>query len=130
MPWQPICPYCNGPAKLIDSSIVYGTSYGWIWDCRPCDAYVGVHKDSREHAPLGTLANRELREWRKRAHRVFDPLWKSGRIKRREAYRIMREIMNLDEEDAHIAMFTVEQCKQLIQLLAKLPAPADAKEEA
>lgn len=115
-----LCPYCGCPAVLTDSAVVYGTSYGMIWDCRPCDAYVGVHKNSLHHWPLGTLANRELREWRKRAHRVFDPLWKSGRMKCREAYGIMREMMNLDEEDAHIAMFTVEQCQRLIEICTSI----------
>jgi len=43
--------------------------------CKEDDAYVGTHKNSRKS--LGTMANKELRERRKKAHRVLDPLWKS-----------------------------------------------------
>ena len=72
------CPYCQKPAVLEDSAVVYRwRSYGMIWRCAPCDAYVGTHKNSRQHAPLGRLANKELREWKKAAHRAFDPVWKN-----------------------------------------------------
>ena len=69
-----VCPYCGQVAVLVDSSIVYGRSFGLIYLCAPCDAYVGTHKGSPRHAPLGTLANKELREARLKAHEILDPL--------------------------------------------------------
>jgi len=43
------CPYCKGETKYVDSSLVYGRSYGMMYLCEPCDAYVGVHhKTSKE----------------------------------------------------------------------------------
>jgi hypothetical protein len=42
-----------------------------IYLCVPCDAYVGTHKNSKDHKPLGFLANRGLREARKAAHLVL-----------------------------------------------------------
>jgi hypothetical protein len=111
------CPYCGNEAKLVDSSIVYGKSYGKIWDCRPCDAYVGVHKNNDENIPLGRLANRELRHWKIKAHDAFDPLWKSKKMNRKSAYSFMQEIMGLTPEQAHIGLFDVEQCKLLIEKL-------------
>ena len=114
------CPYCGQPAKLVDSATVYhGRSYGMIWDCRPCDAYVGVHKNSRDFKPLGRLANRELRGWKQRAHAAFDPLWLGlgAKMKRWEAYAFMQQAMGLTSEDAHIGKFTVEDCKNLVSIL-------------
>ncbi len=114
---QVICPYCNQPAKLVDSVTVYRKSYGMIWDCRPCDAYVGAHKNSPRHAPLGRLANKELREWKKLAHAAFDPLWMGGKYSRPEAYKWMQEVMSISSDDAHIGKFDVDKCKQLVRLL-------------
>src|SRR3990172_3378996 len=88
-----ICPYCNEEALLIDSKDYYsnGVSYGMMYFCRPCNAYVGCHKNSKEHKPLGILANRELRELRKEAHKLFDPLWQSKKMARKKAYKILYE---------------------------------------
>ena len=112
------CPYCGQPAKLVDSALVYGgRSYGMIWDCRPCDAYVGTHKNSKDNAPLGRLANKELREWKKRAHAVFDHLWKSGQMTRPQAYKHLQKIMGMSAGEAHIGMFDVTGCKRLVVAL-------------
>lgn len=113
-----ICPYCKKPAKLVDSAIVYGgKSYGLIWDCRPCDAYVGIHKNDGRNAPLGRLANKELRAYKRHAHSVFDPLWQSGRMSRHEAYRTLQKLMGMSPKEAHIGEFDVADCKKLIQLM-------------
>jgi hypothetical protein len=36
---------------------------------------VGCHKGTTK--PLGRLADAELREWKKRAHAAFDPVWQA-----------------------------------------------------
>ena len=114
----PICPYCKQPAKLVDSATVYnGRSYGMIWDCRPCDAYVGVHKDSLTYEPLGRLANAELRVWKMKAHAAFNPLWESGTMSRSEAYALMQKLMGMTADEAHIGKFDVPECKKLIEQL-------------
>jgi len=110
------CPYCNNKAVLVDSKIVYARSYGNIWYCEPCKAWVGVHKNSN-NKPLGRLANAELREWRKKAHRAFDPLWKTGKYKRNEAYKMMTSKLNISVKDCHIGMFDIEMCKRLINYI-------------
>ena len=113
-----ICDYCKNPAELVDSKEIYGRSYGMAWLCRSCDAWVGCHKNSKkQHAPLGRLANAELRKWKIRAHAAFDPLWKSGEMKRAQAYKIMAEILNIPTNKAHIGMLDVGQCKKLVDAL-------------
>lgn len=111
------CPYCGQQAEYVDSAVIYGRSYGMVYLCRPCDAYVGVHKGTDQ--PLGRLANRELRRWRNRAHAMFDPLWQKGRFRRRrnDAYAWLAEKMGLPKEETHIAMFDIPQCKQVIQIM-------------
>jgi hypothetical protein len=113
-----ICPYCIKPAKLVDSIVVYRTaSYGMMWLCAPCDAYVGTHRDSKQHIPLGRLANAELRKWKIRAHAAFDPLWKNGEMSRGKAYLLMQDLMGISAGQAHIGEFTVDDCKLLIEKL-------------
>lgn len=111
------CPYCGRKAEYVDSAEIYGKSYGMVYLCRPCDAYVGVHDGT--DTPLGRLANRELRRWRNRAHAAFDPLWQQGPYRRRrnDAYAWLAGKMGLTKEETHIAMFDVEQCKQVIQIM-------------
>jgi len=117
------CPYCGAFARLKDSIEVYGRSYGMIWDCRPCDAYVGVHKDSPTHYPLGRLANKELREWKMKAHAAFDPLWKSGKMTRSEAYKALGAKLRMSPARTHIGWFDVEQCQAVVAAAQELSEP-------
>lgn len=115
-----ICPYCGAQADYTDSKNIYhGHSYGMIYICRACDAYVGVHSGS--DMPKGTLANAELRYWRRLAHAAFDPLWQSGAFYRRRnaAYSWLSEKMALSKEETHIGMFGVEACKKLINIISQ-----------
>lgn len=109
----PTCPECGNPGRLVDSSIVYGRSYGPIWYCDCCKGatYVGCHKGTNE--PLGTMATARLRYYRKRAHAAFDPLWKNktAKMDRDEAYWWLASRMGLEKDECHIAMFDEEQCK-------------------
>jgi hypothetical protein len=109
-----ICPYCGNETKFMTSKEFYGIDYGTnIYVCYPCDAYVGTHGKSKN--PLGTPANRELREMRKYAHSMFDPLWKRRKMNRTNAYKWMQQVMDLPPEKAHIGMFNEEQCWKLIK---------------
>lgn len=113
------CDYCGRRAEYVDSKVVYGKSYGKIYLCRQCMAYVGVHKGTDK--PLGRLANAELRYWKKAAHAVFDPLWQRGPYKgyRNAAYAWLAEKMSLPLEKTHIGMFDVGQCRQAISIINK-----------
>lgn len=50
------CDYCGRQAEYVDSKVVYGKSYGMMYLCRNCMAYVGVHKGTDK--PLGRLAQK------------------------------------------------------------------------
>jgi hypothetical protein len=92
-----------------------------IYLCRPCKAWVGVHKGTDK--PLGRLANKELREWKIKAHAAFDPLWKakmsqghSKKSARNSGYAWLAEQMGIPREACHVGMFDVEQCKRVVEI--------------
>lgn len=112
-----LCPYCGRQAEYVDSAEIYhGVSYGMIYLCRPCNAYVGVHKGTDK--PKGSLADERLRAWRQAAHAAFDPLWKFGRFygRRRAAYQWLAQKTGLPPSKTHIGMFDVEQCREAIEI--------------
>lgn len=107
-----ICPYCNNITEYVDSSIIYGKSYGMIYLCTPCNAYVGVHKNSDK--ALGRLANVELRYWKKEAHKYFDIIWKEKHEKRPALYKHLSRHLGLPSEYTHIGMFSIDTCKKVV----------------
>lgn len=115
------CPYCNRPTKYVDSAVVYSRSYGKIYYCSDCQAWVGVHKGTNK--ALGRLANAELREWKIEAHKYFDPLWQkkmqqglSKTQARRRAYKWLAGLMGIPASETHIGMFDVDQCKRVVEI--------------
>ncbi len=116
-----ICPYCGGKTEFVDSIEVYSISYGMIYLCRPCKAWVGIHKDRNE--ALGRLANSELREAKKEAHFYFDKLWsakvekgiKKGKA-RGKAYAWLSEELGTKRDETHIGWFDVDMCKKVVDL--------------
>jgi len=118
------CQYCSNDAELIDSKEIYGRSYGMAWICRPCDAYVGTHMNSKDHKPLGKLANKPTREARKRAHAAFDPLWErkmvrdncSKTVARKAGYAWLAGRMSIEVKRCHISWFDVDQCEQVVNI--------------
>ena len=116
-----ICPYCGKRAEYVDSKEVYGgKSYGYIYLCRTCNAYVGVHDGTDK--PLGRLADPELRRWKIAAHKAFDPMWKYGKFAghRNDAYAWLSEQMELPRELTHFGMFDIDQCRKAIYIINNL----------
>jgi DNA-directed RNA polymerase subunit RPC12/RpoP len=60
------CPYCNSKVICTSNAEIYGKEYGngRCYKCTSCDAYVGVHDGT--NIPLGRLANKQLRELKKK----------------------------------------------------------------
>lgn len=106
-----ICPYCRNNTEFIDSKEVYGKSYGMIYICKPCDAYCGVHKGTNES--LGRVANKELRYWKKEAHKYFDIIWNEKHETRSNCYKYLSEHLKIPTEFTHIGMFNVKTCKEV-----------------
>ena len=118
------CRYCGKPATIRDSAEIYhGRSFGMALICTgypACDSFVGCHKDTG--LPKGSLANAETREWRKRAHAAFDPVWRGPQRKwdRGTAYCWLQNEMSLIPRECHIGLFDRQQCEQVIALVRSL----------
>jgi len=109
--------HCGAHAMKRPASVVHGDKaqgkYLYICSRYPaCDSYVGVHKKNLE--PLGTLANKEMRLKRIEAHRIFNRLWESGLMKKWEAYSWLAATLCLNRQQAHIALFSVYMCNEVI----------------
>ena len=83
-----------------------------IYYCRECRAWVGVHRGTDQ--PFGRLADAELRKYKKAAHAAFDPIWRRTQMTRRAAYKWLAAQLGIPEQETHIGMFDVAQCKQAI----------------
>lgn len=113
-----ICPFCNQQAEWCANEAIYGRNFGrsyMMYLCKPCDAYVGCHNNTT--VPLGTMANREMREWRKKAHAVIDPLWRNGKHKRGEVYAKLSKAVGFE---FHVGESDIEMCKYIINLVPQL----------
>jgi len=116
------CPYCGGKAVLVDAGTVYKhyNKKGKLWVCEnypKCDSYVGCHPNTE--IPLGRLADPRLRFFKKKAHCVFDPIWRSGQMSRNDAYEWLAVKMSLPLSACHIGKFDVAQCKECIEVCKK-----------
>lgn len=125
----PRCPYCGSLARLVTSDTVYPgrPDYGMLWACAnypKCDAYVGCHKGTT--APLGRLANKDLRAAKQAAHAAFDRLWQAkvarDGVSKGQAcsrgYEWLAKQLGLPVEQTHIGMFDVDTCRRVVAICA------------
>ena len=113
------CPYCGSKALLRPASVVHSRSAPKeeVYVCArypACDAYVSAHRDS--HLPMGTLADKPLRDKRRQAHAAMNHLWETGLMTKKEAYRWLQTQLGVPEQEAHIGRFSAFRCEQVIRL--------------
>lgn len=109
------CPYCNKEARWCENKAIYGRNYGksyMCYYCKDCDAYVGCHQNTK--TPLGTMANAELRKWRKKVHAVIDPLWQSRTMTRKEVYTMLFRRFG---EEVHVGQSDIVRCREIINFI-------------
>ena len=95
--------------------------YGAVWECRPCEAWVGCHPQG---TPLGRLADKALRQAKMAAHAAFDPFWKAKMRRdgwpqkraRNAGYEWLAGQMGIAREDCHIGMFDEAQCRRVVEI--------------
>ena len=108
------CPYCNKEAAWVSNEVIYGKQYGksnhMAWWCKPCDAYVGCHCNTK--TPLGTMANAELRKWRTKTHMRIDPMWRCEKYNRKKIYQMLKDHFG---REIHIGETNIETCKEILK---------------
>ena len=116
---------CGRKAELVTGKEIYphrpDLYKRTFWLCRPCDAYVGCHKKHHKYnpngdKPFGILANKELRDLKVTAHRVFDPLWQSSGMTRTQAYRWLAYELQIPQNECHFGLFDKETINRAIKL--------------
>jgi hypothetical protein len=119
----PTCPYCGKPASLVGGAAIYPMRrdlYGKdFWLCRPCSAYVGCHPGTT--TALGRLANAELRQAKMAAHRAFDPTWKDGNMRRKQAYAWLAGELGIGVNACHVGEFDIDVCNRVVTICNKQP---------
>lgn len=118
------CPYCGAEIFLKENDFIYKKriNKGYVYVCGnypQCNSYVGTHSDKK---PLGRLANKSLRNYKKTAHLYFDTIWryKKNVLKdykaRGKAYKWLASVMSKKAKDAHIGHFNEEETKKVIDI--------------
>lgn len=118
------CRYCGSDVDLVTHEEFYGQSYdggGKLYVCTSCHARVGLHGAGTSHptdAPLGLLADAELRRLRSAVHEHLDPMWKENPTPRGEVYTFFfGHMMDLPEHGRHVGMLTKDECRTAIRIL-------------
>jgi hypothetical protein len=117
------CPHCEGTdIEICKNSRVYrGQTYGewpWVVMCNTCSAYVGLHPFTC--IPLGTLADRQTRDARKRVKHEFIAWQETNNLSRNDAYRLLAQMMRIPCEQCHFGWFDVDQCDLAMHAVRKL----------
>jgi hypothetical protein len=58
------------------------------------------------------MANKELREWRVRAHAAIDPIWQRGILSRAQVYAQLKDEFGYD---VHVGSSDIVQCQRIIE---------------
>ena len=121
-----ICPNCK--AKMVLRQTAKYTykdgSPQKFWGCSmfpECKTTHGAHPDGK---PLGRPGTAEEKKARIAAHDAFDPLWQSGAMSRRKAYKWLSKQLGAE---THIGAADVALCDRIIAVceaeLARLREP-------
>ncbi|USD59038.1 hypothetical protein J4N45_10900 [Vibrio sp. SCSIO 43140] len=111
LPVPKTCCYCGSSVGILHHNDIYGREYGdwpWVYACSCCDSYVGLHPFT--DIPLGTLADKTLRDTRNQCKRFFTRLHTYHGLSRNDAYHRLASEMGIDKESCHFGWFDIEQC--------------------
>jgi hypothetical protein len=101
-----LCPVHN--TEMLPSETKYGKRFSCSAEGCTMASWAGE---------TSTPADEPTRKARIKAHQLFDLLWKTKKMSRKEAYRWLQKTMNLPPGECHIGMFTLDQCRQVIDKL-------------
>lgn len=104
---------CGRPVEIAHHDQVYGREYSdwpWMYRCAACDASVGMHPFTS--IPLGTLADKALRDTRKACKQPFEMLWQRKRMDRHAAYAGLAAHLGIQVDSCHFGWFDAETCRK------------------
>ncbi len=95
-----------------------------FWKCDTCGNHVGCHhKTSNPTNPLGCIPTPEIKRARQYIHRILDPIWVSGRMKRSAVYAEIAQ--QLGRKSYHTANIrSVEEAREVYRIVQRVGATA------
>jgi Protein of unknown function (DUF3268). len=122
--------YCTGCEKDVDARLTTGAEcYPYrpdlalipFWRCDTCGNYVGCHYKTRKPTtPLGCIATPEILNARRHIHALLDPLWKSKKISRGEAYGYISGKMKLGRSYHTAEIRSIEEAREVYKVIIGL----------
>jgi hypothetical protein len=109
-------------ARLTDGSEIYPHRRDLydlpFWKCDTCGNYVGCHhKTENRTAPLGIIPTQELKNARNHIHKILDPIWKSGKIGRKELYKKISSDLGRTYHTANIR--SLEEAREVYRIVMR-----------
>lgn len=91
-----------------------------FWRCDGCGNHVGCHhKTAKPTTPLGNIPTPELRKARGHIHKILDPIWKQGKMRRGDVYQEIAE--RLGERNYHTAEIKdIETARQVYRICREI----------
>ena len=87
-----------------------------FWKCDACGNYVGCHHKTKNRTqPLGCIPTPEIKNARQHIHKLLDPIWQSGKIKRKELYKILSDSLGWKYHTANIR--SVEEARNVYRII-------------
>lgn len=104
--------YCCGCEADVDARLTNGAEiyphrvdlYSLpFWKCDACRNFVGCHyKTSSRTRPLGCIPTPEIKEARKRIHKILDSIWMNGKMARKKVYALISDMIGYEYHTAEI----------------------------
>jgi len=117
--------YCCGcktdvEARLTDGSEIYPHRPDLcslpFWKCDTCGNFVGCHhKTDSPTRPLGCIPTTEIKNARNEIHKILDPIWGSGKMSRRQVYKILSDALGWTYHTAKIR--SIEEARDVYRLV-------------
>ena len=87
-----------------------------FWRCNNCKNHVGCHKSTQN--PLGCIATPEIKKARQHIHRILDPIWKSGRIRRNKLYKAISNELGWKYHTAMIK--SMDEAREVYKIVRRI----------
>lgn len=117
--------YCYGCERNVNAVLVGGKDvYPHrkdlfslpFWRCETCGNFVGCHhKTKNKTKPLGCIPTPELKKARQHIHKLLDPIWKSGKMKRKEIYAKITDRIGWQYHTAKIR--SIEEAREIYKIV-------------
>lgn len=104
---------CDGDLRLRWSWRLSRYFYG----CSEWPGCNGILPANQDGSPHGSPRTRKLQGARRRAHLVFDQLWKTKLYSRSKAYRWLSRRLGMPKRKVHMELFNEEQCERVIKVV-------------